>query len=74
MAKMIYVSQVVHGTESNGYNSDGNCEILINADLIKIVEDTGFDTREKTRIKFINDSSDIYVIDSLEEIKSKSNG
>ncbi|MCG3670047.1 hypothetical protein L5F33_07235 [Aliarcobacter butzleri] len=56
----------------NRYNDDGTKQIdesiSINADNINIVEDSILDTREKSRIIF-NDGSDVYMIETKEEIE-----
>ncbi len=65
MAHMIIVTR-------NRFNDEGtediNEPISINANNINIVEDSGLETREKSRIIF-NDGSSIYIIESKEQIK-----
>lgn len=70
MAHMIIVTR-------NRFNDEGtediNEPISINANNINIVEDSGLETREKSRIIF-NDGSSIYIIESKEQIVNLING
>ncbi len=65
MAHMIIVTRDRLNDEGT---DDINEPISINANNINIVEDSGLETREKSRIIF-NDGSSIYIIESKEQIK-----